>query len=61
MSSSSNTSTAYLRLGGWILAAFVALKFVSGYVATWSWWWLLFPTVPVLAEAFRGLKILVGR
>ena len=36
-------------LGGVIFAAFIAGK-VTGVLATWSWWWLLLPIVPVLAK-----------
>lgn len=30
------------------LVAFVVLKNISLYAATWSWWWLLMPIVPVI-------------
>jgi hypothetical protein len=30
------------------LPIFIALKLISVYGATWSWWWLLMPIVPVI-------------
>lgn len=33
-----------------MFAAFIALK-ITGVAAAWSWWWVLFPTVPVIAAA----------
>jgi predicted membrane protein len=32
----------------------IAGKLVGGYIATWSWWWLLMPLVPWLGTAIHG-------
>lgn len=36
-------------VGTFLFWGFIVLKFVSPYVATWSWLWLLFPIVPDVA------------
>jgi hypothetical protein len=35
-------------------SAFIAGKLVGGYIATWSWWWLLMPLVPWLGTAIHA-------
>jgi hypothetical protein len=32
-----------------VICAFVAGKIAGVYIATWSWWWLLMPLVPIIA------------
>jgi hypothetical protein len=36
-------------LYGVVFAAFIAIKVAGAALAAWSWWWLLFPLVPVMA------------
>lgn len=43
-----------LTVGGLVFAAFVAGKVAGIYLATWSWWWLLMPVVPVIAAVVKG-------
>jgi hypothetical protein len=38
--------------GGWFFPLFIAAK-LAGPCAAWSWWWLLAPIVPVLAEIIK--------
>lgn len=34
---------------GWLwFALFIAIKLAGSSLATWSWWWLLMPIVPIL-------------
>lgn len=30
--------------------AYVGLKMFAGYFATWSWWWVFAPLVPITVE-----------
>jgi len=41
-------------LHGLVIAVFIVGKLVSGYMATWSWWWLLMPLVPVIGTIIHG-------
>lgn len=35
--------------------ALIAAKVVGGmYLSTWSWWWLLFPEVPIVGTIISG-------
>ena len=37
-----------------LVGLFIAGKLVGGYIATWSWWWLLMPIVPLMGTAIHG-------
>lgn len=59
MSDNKQTVTVRSNSGGFAvpwLIIFIVLKVMgNAYVATWSWWWLLLPIVPVLAALFKAL------
>lgn len=44
-----------MRIQALIIAAFVAIKLAGTVLAAWSWWWLLMPEVPLLADALGRL------
>jgi hypothetical protein len=39
-----------------LFGGFIAGKLVGGYIATWSWWWLLMPIVPVLGTIIHHFQ-----
>lgn len=42
-------------LGLWFVI-FLALKLAGqAYIATWSWWWVLLPVVPLIAGLFHAM------
>ncbi len=43
--------------GIWLLL-FVIIKLGGTSLATWSWWWLLLPVVPVFVLLFQKLGLL---
>lgn len=56
----SETKTVYHRsFAGLWLVSFLVMKLGGTLLAAWSWWWILFPIVPVLA-AILGVLGLLG-
>jgi fatty acid desaturase len=47
--STQQKSYSFNFVGGLVFAFFIAVKLAGTSLAAWSWWWLLFPLVPVLA------------
>lgn len=59
MSSKSTTYRAPLAVyNGFCLVAFVAIKIGGAALASWSWWWLLLPAVPVTARLLDAAGLL---
>lgn len=52
---SESKSSGLMSFLHWVtFAVFVAAKVAStGYMAAWSWWWLLLPQVPCAAGLLR--------
>jgi len=48
---SDNTGASWY---GILLSVFIAGKLVGGYMATWSWWWVLMPLVPIAGTILHG-------
>ena len=44
-------------VGIWLIA-FVLIKVAGTALASWSWWWLLFPIIPVLAVLLQKIGVL---
>lgn len=52
MSTTSNSSGGFFSL--WLIA-FIVIKVGGTALATWSWWWVLFPIIPDLVLIFKKL------
>jgi hypothetical protein len=49
---------SYYFYAGVMNALFIAGKLTVGsYLATWSWWWLLMPAVPVFGTLIHRFAI----
>lgn len=56
MATTQSTTVRAPLLHGIVFATFIAGKLVGGYIATWSWWWLLMPLVPVIGTIIHGFQ-----
>lgn len=56
MATTQSTTVRAPLLHGIVFATFIAGKLVGGYIATWSWWWLLMPLVPVIGTILHGFQ-----
>jgi len=54
---SSNSTSSGSLFGLWLLA-FLIIKLGGTALATWSWWWVLLPIVPVLVVFFKAVGLL---
>jgi hypothetical protein len=43
--------------GIWLLL-FVVIEYAGTALASWSWWWVLMPVVPVLAHILTRLGLM---
>ena len=46
------------NFGGLFLLAFIIIKVAGTSLATWSWWWILLPIVPVLVLILQKMGLL---
>lgn len=54
----SDSKSTTISFGSLWLIAFLVLKLGGSALATWSWWWLLLPIVPVLVVLFQRMGLL---